>query len=440
MRVLADATPDSLRASLDAGPMTRGQVVAVVAAVLLAGLDGYDVQAMSFVAPVVSKAWSIDKATLGLVLASSLFGMAGGSIGLSPLADVLGRRPVMLGGVALMTLGSVLSALSHTVGQLAASRVVTGLGIGVMISITTILAAEFASARRRGLAVASTTTFFGVGGVLGGFAAAGVLRAHTWPWVFAIGALAGAVLLVVAAFALPESPAFLMDRAPKDALRRLNGVLRRLGRPPLSELPEPVRAERASYRALFTQEMAGVTLRFALVYLLVVTAAYYLLSWLPQLVADAGFAPSTGGLVMASSSLVGIPAGLIFGVLAARLGALRLASWGMIGFGASLAALGLVPPVLALLILAASACGFFLQATTAVFYATMASTFPPLTRVSGMGFVMGFGRLFSGIGPFLAGVLFASGWTRPGVSIAFAAAAAAGGLVLIASRRRLSAG
>ena len=85
----ASDTIVALRAPRDETRMTRGQIVAVLLAVLIAGLDGYDVQSMSFVAPVVSKAWTVDKATLGLVLASSLFGMAGGSLGLSPRA--LGR-------------------------------------------------------------------------------------------------------------------------------------------------------------------------------------------------------------------------------------------------------------------------------------------------------------------------------------------------------------
>ena len=59
--------------------------------VLLAGLDGrYDVLGTAFVAPAVSHAWHLDKATVGALLSMSLLGMAIGSIGLSPLADVAG--------------------------------------------------------------------------------------------------------------------------------------------------------------------------------------------------------------------------------------------------------------------------------------------------------------------------------------------------------------
>jgi MFS family permease len=421
---------DVLRRSWDESDMTSGQVRVILLVVLIAGLDGYDMLAMSFVAPVVSKAWSIDKATLGLVLASSLFGMAGGSLGLSPLADLLGRRPLVLSALLFLTLGSVLSALSHAVWQLAGSRALTGVGIGVMVPLTTTIAAEFANTRRRAFAVAATTVGASLGGVAGGLLAAVILRSHAWHWVFVLAAALGASLFALTAFSLPESPAYLIDGRPANAVRRLNRVLSRIGQPLVSDLPRQRMRLRGSYRALFARNMAGVTIRLALVYILSVTAAYYLLSWLPQLVADAGFPPSTASLVSVTVTLVGATAGLIFGALAHRIGPTRLASAAMIGFGASLTLLGFVPPRFLPLVFASSACGLFLSTSTAVFYASMSASFPPIMRVSGVGLVMGAGRLFSGFGPYLAGIMFAAGLTRTGVSLVFAAAAGIAGLLL----------
>ena len=430
-----DAAGD-LRISLDGMAMSRGQLVVIALIVLVAALDGYDTQAMAFVAPVVSKAWAIHKATLGLLLGCSLFGMAGGSLGLSPFADVVGRRPVVMGGLTLMAMGSTLSAFSQTVWELAASRAITGLGIGVMVSLTTTIASEFANLRRRGLAVASTTVGFAVGGVLGGLIAAAILRSQSWTWVFGVGAAAGLGSLVLVALGLPESPVFLLDRGPPNALKRLNRVLLRLDRPLLESLPERPLIKRMSYRALLAPSTAALTLRFAVVYVLVVTAAYYMLSWVPQIVADAGYTPSTASLVSAISGLVGIGSGLAFGALSARVPPIRLASGAMIGLGAGLVLLGFVPPTLTLLVVAAGTCGFFLSASTAVFYASMAASFPSLMRVSGLGFVMGFGRLLSGLGPYLAGVLFAAGLKRGAVSLVFAAAACVAGVLLASSPRR----
>ncbi|MES2258172.1 MAG: MFS transporter [Pseudomonadota bacterium] len=438
----AQTSLNDLRASLDDAPMSVYQVAVVALAVLIAGLDGYDVSAMSFVAPVVGKAWMIDKAVLGMLLGSSLVGMAGGALLLSPLADVAGRRPMVLTGLLLVTGGTLLSALSQAVWQLSASRVLTGLGIGLMVALTTSIAAEFANKRRRPLAVALTTVGFSLGGVLGGLASSAILKNTDWHWVFGVGAIAGSVLLMVTLAVLPESPAFLIDRRPRRALERLNRVLARFGRAPLAELPPQAVRQRASYRALFAPELAGTTARFAVVFLLVATASYYLLSWLPQLVVDAGFPPSTGGVVMATCQSVGIVASVIFGLIGGRVEPMRLSSIAMICFGLALAVLGFVPPVLTALLVAGSACGFFLSATTAVFYATLTEAFPPRSRVSGIGFVMGFGRLVSGIGPYLAGAMFAAGVGRSGVSLTFAAAAVLAGLLvaaplLIAPRARV---
>jgi MFS family permease len=420
-----------VRGGLADSRMGRGAVVGVVLLALIAAMDGYDVQAMSFVAPVIAKAWHVDKASLGLVLSCSLFGMAGGALGLSALADIFGRRPMILVGLVLASLGSLLSGLSHTVPVLALTRVLTGLGIGVMVALTTTLAAEFANEKRRGLAVAATTVMFLVGGAIGGLIAAFILRGHhPWQWVFGCGAIFGAILFLVVLVWLPESPAYIMDRAPPDALRKLNVVLARLGRPPLATLPPLAERRRASYRALFAPGMASITLRFALVSILVVTSAYYMLSWLPQLVTEAGFSPSTASLVTVAPSLIGVISGLTFGALAPRLGAKRLTSLAMIGFGCGLVFLGYVPPQLAMLVLAAGICGLFLSASTAVFYTTVTGSFAPLMRVSGMGFVSGMGRVASGAGPGLAGLMFAAGMTRGPVSLVYGAAAVLGGLIL----------
>lgn len=426
----SSVTVESVRRSLDDARMTRAQIVAVIVAVLIGGLDGYDLQAMAFVAPVVSKAWAIHKEILGLLLASSLIGMAAGSLALSPLADVVGRKPMVLISLSLMTIGSLASALSRTIWELGISRGVTGLGIGVMMSLTTAIAAEFANGRSRALAIATTTVGVSVGGMLGGVAAAGLLETYGWEWVFGLAAALGAALLVVALVALPESPAFLVARWPKNAFERLNTVLGRLGQPPVSEAPPRRKNERSSYRALFAPDMASTTLRFAVVYLLIVTAAFYVISWLPQIVADAGFPPATASLIAITTSLAGVPSALLAGSFATRFRPITVASAAMVGFGVSLVLLGMVPSTAPALIFAAGACGFFLSASTAVFYASIATAFSPLMRVSGIGFVSGFGLLLGGLGPYLAGVMFGHGMTRAGVSWVFAIVAAAAGALL----------
>ncbi len=424
--------PDGL---LAASPMSGSQIAVVCVAVLLAALDGYDVLGTAFVAPAVSHAWHLDKAAVGVLLSMSLLGMAVGSIGLSPLADVAGRKPLVFGGILTMVLGSLLSALCHSVPELAACRVLTGVGIGVMVPLTTTLASEFASAKGRAFAVSATTVGFAAGSAVGGLIASALLKHGAWPAVFLSGAVAGIVLLPIAAFGLPESPAYLISRRTANALGRLNKVLSRLGRPAIAALPEAPAAKRASYGALFTPAVIGLTLTYVAVMVLVSTATYYLLNWLPQMIADEGFSPSQGSLVSAMPALVGMVSGLLWGLAANRFGPARLAAVCAIGFGCTMAAFGFTPPVLGLLLLVSGVSGFFAGGTAGLFYATMAATLPPLTRASGIGLVIGVGRVFSILGPLLAGLMFDGGLKRAAVSLIFAGAPVAAGLLLLVVTR-----
>ena len=424
------------RRRLDDSPMSRVQIMAVAVTVLLSALDGYDVLSMTFAAPAVTKAWGIDKTALGGALSSSLAGMALGSLLLAPLGDVIGRRLVVMGGLVLMTAGSLLSAYSSTVLELALWRVLTGLGIGIMVAVITALAAEFANTRRRPFAVAAMAVGYPVGGVIGGLVAAALLRSFGWPAVFMAGAVAGAVVLLAVVVSLPESPAFLLARRKPNSLERINVLLVRCGHPPVAALPPLDSTGAASYRALFSPGCAGTTVWITAVNLLYVVAVYYILSWMPQLVADAGFSPASGSIVSSVANVVGVFSGMALGWAAASFAPNRLAACAMVGLGLAIAAFGYMPASLPLLMMAAGVVGFFLFAGIAGLYATMAAVFTPATRSTGSGFVIGIGRAGSAIGPYLAGWLFTSGLTRAEVSVAFAALAGVAGILLAFGRPR----
>ncbi len=404
-----------------AQPMSATQVRVVCLAILLSMLDGFDLLGMAFVAPAIGHEWALSKATLGFLLSTSLIGMAIGSLFLSPVADTVGRKPMVLGAISLMIAGSLLSAFCHAVPPLAACRILTGIGMGTMVPLTTAIASEFSSTRMRPFAISASTVGLPAGSILGGLVASSLLKHVGWYAVFVSGAAAGLLLLPAVAFGLQESPAFL-------AARRGGGEEGAVGRSHRG----------ASYRALFAPDLIGTTLRLLALQILVTVTAYFFFNWLPQLVVDLGFPPATGSLVSAISSAVGVLSGLTFGALAIRGHAVRLASAGMIGFGLTLAAFGHVPAVLGLVIAAAAACNLFLNGATGIFFTLVAAGLPTESRVSGLGFIMGVGRVFSVAGPAVAGRMFASGLGRVEVTTLFGCAPiVAGVLLLLAPRRQL---
>ena len=425
-----------LRTRLDDAPMSRTQIRAVAITFMLSALDGYDVLSATFAAPAISADWGIGKAALGIVLSAGLAGMALGALLLAPLADSVGRKAMILVSLVLMAIGMLGCAMSPSIEWLASWRVITGLGIGACVAVINPVAAEFANARRRPLTVAIMAVGFPAGGVIGGVVAALLLRQFGWEAVFTLGSVAAAVLIPVIMFALPESLGYLLARERRDGLSRVNAVLVRYGQPTVAALAYPS-VSRVGYAAIFSPRIGTVTAWITLVNVLFVLTVYYVLSWLPQLVADAGFEPSVASLVSVAASSAGVVGGLALGFLAQR-GRLReLVASGLLGLAAATALFGAMPPSLPLLFLAASLCGFFLFGGAAGMYATLATTFPDEARAAGTGFVSGMGRISSACAPALAGWLFAAGLTRAEVSIAFAACSTAAGLLLLWGWRKV---
>lgn len=420
-----------IRQRFDAAPMGRTQIIAVAMTFILSALDGYDVLSVTFAAPAITAQWNVGKAALGLVLSAGLVGMALGSFVLAPLADVYGRKTMVLVSLGLMALGMLLSAGAGSLEQLALWRVLTGLGIGACVAVINPLAAEFANARRRPLAVALMAVGYPVGGMIGGLLAAILLQSFGWQAIFLAGFAGSLVLLPAVLWLLPESPAFLVSSRRPDRLERLNAVLMRCGQPTVPEWSEVGSPARRGYAAVFAPGQRGSTAWLTSANLLYVMAVYFTLSWMPQMVADAGFAPSAGSVVSAVASSTGIAGCLIMGWLAQGGGLRWLVAGAMIGLGIALSAFGQATNSLALLTVLGGVCGFLLFGGAAGLYATLATTFGDEARATGSGFVIGVGRVSSAVAPVLAGWLFASGLGRAEVSAAFGACAALGGLIIV---------
>ena len=130
--------------------MSRFQVMAVVIALVLIFIDGFDVAVMAYAAPSLSREWGIDPVMLGYLLSASLFGMAAGSIFLTPMADVIGRRKLTLASLVVISIGMTLSVFAPNEYVLLAWRVLTGLGVGGMMANLNVLVSEYSSDLRRG--------------------------------------------------------------------------------------------------------------------------------------------------------------------------------------------------------------------------------------------------------------------------------------------------
>ncbi len=423
--------------------MTRTRTAAVAVTVALSALDGYDVLSLSFAAPAIVADWNVGKAALGMLLSIGLVGMAAGSLLLGPVADRIGRRRLVIINLLLMATGMFASAFAGSLFELGACRLVTGVGIGSMVAVINPLAAEFANSRRRPLAMALMTIGYPAGGLAGGLLAATLIEVEGWRAVFLAGGVASIVMLPVVLAFLPESPHYLLGKGGVREKRQLSAMLEHLGVGQEHVFAVAPPDAHKGYSGVFARGQLGRTVQVTALNLFFVIPVYYVLSWLPQLVADAGFAPSQASLTGAMVNLAGIAGGLALGYAASTARLLPLTALVMAGTGIVVALIGIAPASLPLFMAGAILCGFLLFAGMAGLYAVLATSFPAQARASGVGFVIGVGRAGSAAAPALAGWLFAVGLGTGMVSAIFGIFALAASCVLVSiiatNRRRTAA-
>jgi len=185
-------------------------------------IDGFDAQAMGYVAPSVIGEWHVSKAALGPVFSASLFGMLLGALGLSVLADRIGRRPVLIGATFFFALSMLATPFVSTIPALIALRFITGLGLGCIMPNAMALVGEFSTPAHRVKRMMLVSCGFTLGAALGGFISAALIPAYGWRAVFWVGGAVPLVLAVAMLAALPESLQFLVLKGRSDrALRWL---------------------------------------------------------------------------------------------------------------------------------------------------------------------------------------------------------------------------
>jgi len=124
---------------------------------------------------------------------------------LAALGDRLGYRRVYMAGLAVFTLGSLGCALSHTLGELTAARVLQGLGAGGIMSINAALVRFTYPKRMLGRGIGLNAVVISISAAVGPTVAAAILAKASWEWLFAINVPIGIVAIAIAVRALPRT-------------------------------------------------------------------------------------------------------------------------------------------------------------------------------------------------------------------------------------------
>lgn len=408
--------------------MGIAQWAVVMVTVTLTALDGFDVLSISFAGPSIALDWGLDQATLGWILAMELLGMAVGSMALGTISDKVGRRNTVFACLAAMSIGMFGAGRAADITGLLAWRLLTGLGIGGMLAVTTAITAEFSNGRWRGLTISLMVIGYPIGGILGGSAVQEILSTGTWHDIFLLGGWAAAAMIPVVFFLVPESPLYIDRRRGPDALIKVNRIFARLGHAPATELTPIAPADpRASIVEIFKPGLLRTTVLVTAAYFSLITSFYFLVKWVPKLVVDMGFEPSEAAGVLMWLNVGGVTGGAIFGFLATRIQLRELTILVLVGAAAMIAWFGQGADDLTALNIVVACAGFFTNSAICGMYALFAKDFPTQVRTTGTGFAIGVGRGGAILAPVVAGYLFHAGF-----SLQFVALIMAGGSLLAA--------
>jgi AAHS family 4-hydroxybenzoate transporter-like MFS transporter len=403
--------------------VSRTQILVVTLMGLTAALDGFDAQMIGYVAPAVVRDLHLGPGQFTPVFAFGLFGLLVGCLAIAPLADWLGRKRILIASAIFFGLMSLLTARADSLDSLIVLRFLTGLGLGGSMPNAIAMTAEYFPSRNRAFTTMVMFSGFPLGATLGGFLAAWLITQYNWPSVFVVGGILPLVLAAVLAGTLPESFRHLVLRGHRGA--QVAAVLRRIN--PQADFADDTRfivpeehQPGITLIHLFREGRALGTVLLWIIFYCSLLDIFFLSSWLPTVLHDAGLSLSASVVETALFQGGGVVAGLTLGLFIDRIGFLRVMVPVYVGAGLAIASIGYAGTALDLIMVASFLSGAFViggqnsaNVLAAVFY-------PTYIRSTGVGWALGIGRIGSIVGPVLGGMMLAANWDRQSLFIAAA--------------------
>ena len=429
---------------IDRQPVGGFQIKLLLTCAAVLFLDGFDTQAIGYVAPALAREWGLSKAALGPVFSTGLFGLMIGALVFGPLADRIGRRKIIIFSTLAFGLGTLATAFVSDVNTLLAVRFLTGLGLGGAMPNAVAMTSEFSPHRRRATMVMIMFCGFSIGAALGGLLAAALIPQFGWRSVFVVGGVAPLLLVPIVAWRLPESVRFLALTGQANArVAELLGQIdpKAAFAPATQFIVHEPRLVGMPVRHLFREGRALPTVLLWVVFFMSLLDLYFLSNWLPTVLNDLGASVSSAAVIGSMLQVGGVVGTFALGSIIDRFSFRALA---VVYFAAVFAvgAIGQLGHSVALVTMAIFAAGFCIVGGQIAANALAATFYPTSVRATGVGWALGIGRVGSIIGPLVGGALLTAKWSTESVFLAAAMAALCAALAAFSLSRlvRMSGG
>ena len=186
----------------------------VIAAVASLGglLSGFDTGVISGALLFINDTWPLSSLEKGWVVSSALVGAVLGAAANGVLADVYGRKKVIIATAIIFAIGSILCGFATSVHWLIAGRMILGLAIGMVNFVVPLYLSEISPQKVRGMLV-SLYQLAITAGILFSYLINRVfaLSEYNWRWMLGSGLIPALILLIGISF-LGDTPRWLISK------------------------------------------------------------------------------------------------------------------------------------------------------------------------------------------------------------------------------------
>jgi len=431
----------SFSEAISRAPLRTFSVVTFVICMLVLIADGMDAQLLGIVAPIVVKEFATDNGTFGWAVMAALVGFGLGSWGGGWLGDKIGRRWSLAIGTVIFSSATMGASLAADVWQMAAWRLVSGLGFGAAYSTAITLTGDWLPERWRSVGVTTISVGTPAGGSIVGLLAPTLVEDFGWRGTFlTVGGGTMVMVLFIVLF-LRESPSQLLAKGKTEeahavAANVLDGQFELVAEPqPTGRDGVPVGVFDSSHIRL----NLGVGIAFAAAAMV----AYGMLNWGTTFLTAKGIPFDQASYAVFWGGIASMAASVVTGLLVHRFGSRTIFFAIATGLVATMIVLAFTVEALpsdpgagerVLVVALYGLAAALFSSAIAGMYAIMTYAYPSACRSAGIGFGIFVARVGaiagSGLGGRLIDIGHGSMWPYFGTLIAASALVFAAPLIV----------